>query len=175
MNKKKELPGFWPDDFAYREFFEYLSRTPPLYITKIVCFMILIYRIDLFLDSREDNDRKSNGKGWWHPAPTNNGSLDWYFYYNRKYYRRWNICLACCGTPECRITSWCNFGLGILWFTLYDWCILLCGIGLDHTHIGRGLYLCNENLWSTLGFFETLDSDFRQVILYIAYKCFFII
>ena len=39
MNKKKELPGFWPDDFAYREFFEYLSRTPPLYITKIVCIM----------------------------------------------------------------------------------------------------------------------------------------
>ena len=48
MNKKKELPGFWPDDFAYREFFEYLSRTPPLYITKIVCFMIFIYETDFF-------------------------------------------------------------------------------------------------------------------------------
>ena len=35
MHKKKDLPGFWPDDFAYREFFEYLSWTPP--ITKIVC------------------------------------------------------------------------------------------------------------------------------------------
>jgi len=62
MNKKKELPGFWPDDFAYREFFEYLSRTPPLYITKIVCITILEHEINFFLDSREDNDRKSTGK-----------------------------------------------------------------------------------------------------------------
>lgn len=48
MNKKKELPGFWPDDFAYREFFEYLSRTPPLYITKIVCITILKHEINFF-------------------------------------------------------------------------------------------------------------------------------
>ena len=47
MNKKKELPGFWPDDFAYREFFEYLSRTPPLYITKIVCITIRIPTVKL--------------------------------------------------------------------------------------------------------------------------------
>ena len=45
MNKKKELPGFWPDDFAYREFFEYLSRTPPLYINKIVCIMTRVIHV----------------------------------------------------------------------------------------------------------------------------------